>query len=488
MDMNNWFTVDKEGLAKLLEKRGKSFAIMELLQNAWDAEGTTNVNVAMTPLAMRPRVTVVIEDDAPEGFKNLSHAFTLFAESEKKGNAEKRGRYNLGEKLVLAVCDEAKIETTTGTVIFDKDGRHRSSKKTEKGSRFSGTLRMTREEYDEAMKALRTLLPPGGIETTINGEPLRARTVLHTFETTLPTEVADAEGNLKRSNRKTTVKVYEPLPGETPSLYEMGIPVVETDDKWHVDVGQKVPLNMDRDNVPPSFLREIRTLVVNELHDKLTKEDANQTWVREATSDENCAPEAMEKVVTLRFGEKRVIFDPSDPEANKRAVAEGYTVIHGSMLNATEWQNVHKADAARPAGQVTPSPKPFGLTGNPLNTLEEKDYSPGMRRIVAFAKMIARELLGRDEIVVEIAREVTWPYGATYGPGNLTFNMGRLGRAWFDQKPFSESVIRLLLHEFAHEYESDHLSERYHDSICKLGAKLALLVSEKPGLFVEYQK
>jgi 3-(3-hydroxy-phenyl)propionate hydroxylase len=31
---------------------------------------------------------------------DLTHAFTLFAESAKKGDAEKRGRFNLGEKLV----------------------------------------------------------------------------------------------------------------------------------------------------------------------------------------------------------------------------------------------------------------------------------------------------------------------------------------------------------------------------------------------------
>ncbi len=33
--MNNWFEVAKEGLARLLERRGKHFAVLELLQNAW---------------------------------------------------------------------------------------------------------------------------------------------------------------------------------------------------------------------------------------------------------------------------------------------------------------------------------------------------------------------------------------------------------------------------------------------------------------------
>jgi hypothetical protein len=50
----NWFDVDRDGLAKLLERRGgpgggKISLIHELISNAWDAEGTTRVDV--TPSA-----------------------------------------------------------------------------------------------------------------------------------------------------------------------------------------------------------------------------------------------------------------------------------------------------------------------------------------------------------------------------------------------------------------------------------------------------
>ena len=43
--MSNWFTVDKDGLAQILEKRGKGFAVLELIQNAWDEDGVTRVDV-----------------------------------------------------------------------------------------------------------------------------------------------------------------------------------------------------------------------------------------------------------------------------------------------------------------------------------------------------------------------------------------------------------------------------------------------------------
>jgi len=65
------------------------------------------------------------------------------------------------------------------------------------------------------------------------------------FEATLPTLIADKDGVLCRSMQKTKVRVFD---ANGPAmLYEMGIPVVESGDKFDIDVSQKVPLNMDRD-------------------------------------------------------------------------------------------------------------------------------------------------------------------------------------------------------------------------------------------------
>src|SRR6185369_16888948 len=118
-----WFTVDKAGLGKILARRGKAFVLYELVQNAWDT-AAKNVEVSLTAVPNRPLVEIVVKDDDPDGFKDLSHAFTLFAESEKKGDPTRRGRFNLGEKLVLALCEEARIDSTKGSVIFNAEGRH----------------------------------------------------------------------------------------------------------------------------------------------------------------------------------------------------------------------------------------------------------------------------------------------------------------------------------------------------------------------------
>ena len=142
---NHWFEVDKQGLRNLVERQGKGRLIAELVQNALDEEATT-VTVRLLPQPGRPLVSLTVEDNAPEGFRNLDHAFTLFADSYKKDLPEKRGRFNLGEKLMLAVCQEARLSITTGTVTFEADGsRHVSSRhKRARGSDFAATLRMTR--------------------------------------------------------------------------------------------------------------------------------------------------------------------------------------------------------------------------------------------------------------------------------------------------------------------------------------------------------
>jgi len=429
---------------------------------------------------------VTVTDDNPEGFKNLSHAFTIFAESEKKGDATKRGRFNLGEKLVLAMARGAVISTTKGTITFDKKGRRESSEKTKNGSSFDASFAMTAEEYKEVIAALRTLIPPENIVTTLSAsdnithikEVLKVRKPVREFEEYLQTEVAGADGYLKKLSRKTTIRVFEPESGEIPSLYELGIPVVPTDDRWHIDIGQKVPLNMDRDNVPPSFLKEVRTLVVNQMVDLLTEKDANQTWVREATSNPKCSDEAIAKALDLRFGEKRVVYDPSDPEANSLAVSQGYTVISGRMLNSVEWSNVKRASAALPAGQVTPSPKPFSEYGEQLKTLPREKWTEDIVRVVDYAKMLAENILKKN-ISVVIANDSGWGFNGAYGGGTLTLNVNRLGYAWFE-KGNGANINKLLIHEYGHHFCSDHLSADYHRALCRLGGELVEFFIRNP--------
>lgn len=473
----NWFDVDKEGLSKLLKRRGLAFVLYELFQNAWDTDAT-EIHATLEMLEGRPLARLIVEDDHPEGFKSLSHAWTLFAESEKKGDPNKRGRFNLGEKLVLACCKTAEIITTTGGVRFDDEGRHTLRKKRPDGSVFIAEIRMTRAEYEEVCAAVRTLIVPPMKRTTFNGEELPSRERIGIELASLPTEIADEEGYLRRRQRNTELHMYPVNEGETAHLYEMGIPVMETGDKYHVDVQQKIPLNLDRDGVHPSYLRAVRAATLNTTYKFLTKEESTAPWVSDAISSKEITPFAITKVLDQRFGEKRVIFDPSDPEGTKIAVTKGYTVISGGTLSSEQWENVKRFDAALPAGQVTPSPKPFHPGGKPLTMLEE--WTPAVSDAVAFAINLFCNLI-RGNLQVKVANDPGWSTIACYDKETgLTLNYVFLGDAIENRN--AEGLIDVLLHEFSHHKVSDHLSNEFHEECCRLGARLAILAAERPSL------
>src|SRR5271170_7556802 len=353
----DWFSVSRVGLRKQRAHRSKFDILKELLANCFDADADS-VSVTLEPVAGRPLAHIVVEDNSPEGFKDLTHAWTLFAESSRKGDPTKAGRFNVGEKIVLAFCEQATIATTTGTVEFDETGRHEHPrKKRERGSVFDAIIQMTRAEYDEVVKLIETILPPEGITITFNGNEIKRRNPVFVFESQLPTFDMDEEGQLRKTARKTKIELYAPLEGEIASIYELGMPVVDTEDKFHANILQKVPLNLDRDNVTPAYLRTIRTLVLNNTHRLLSKEEANAPWVREGASDGRCSDDAITTVMDQRFGPKRAAFDPNDTEAGSRLTAQGYVIVPGGAQSGGEWKNAKRAEAILPAGQLSPTPK-----------------------------------------------------------------------------------------------------------------------------------
>jgi hypothetical protein len=486
--MPNWFDVDKEGLAKLMEGRGKAFVIFELVQNAWDTEAK-RVEIHPEKIPGSPKAKLTIIDDDPDGFKDFTHAWTLFAESGKKGDPTKRGLFNMGEKLVLALCYTAVISTTTGTVTFDNKGRHHSRKKRDSGSSFQATIRMNQEEYDECCDAVDRLIPPSGVVTYFNREALKERKPVAQFEATLPTTKSDDNGVVRPSRRATDVHIHETREGEEAFIYEKGIPVVATGDKWHIDVQQRVPLNMNRDNVTPAYLQQLRTLVINEMFADIEEEEASDDWVRDTLGDKRVAEQAFDNIKKKRYGEKAVIFDPSDPEANNIATSQGYTVIGGRSMSRGEHENNRKFGTILPAGQVTPSPKPFHKDGDPLNVLSEDEWTLEVRRVAEYAKRIGEEILDR-QITVVIADDEEWGTLACYGEGELTLNLGVLGKKWFAWVgTFSgaQEINELLIHEFAHEKSSNHLSREFYDACCWIGARFVNLATSQPLLFkVDY--
>jgi hypothetical protein len=333
-------------------------------------------------------------------------------------------------------------------------------------------------------------LPPAGISVGINLRNLPARKMQGSFHCKLPTRILGSDGMPAPSTRETIVKVWEVLEGEDAHIYELGIPVVsfapQDGMKWHVDVGQKVPLNKDRDNVTPAFKSLLLVEVLNHLHEQVMKEDVTANWVVEAASQPQATKEATQHVLDEAYGKNRVAASVTDPEANNKAVANGYTVIPSRGMTPGMRENAKVFGLLPVSHDLFRTPKPFSNDPNapPVEVIDENEWSGGMKGVAAYSKFLARELMGRD-IVVYHVKELGEGSRAAYGPsGILYFSLKGLGRSWF-MPPEEEKVDALVVHEFGHEYEANHLSEQYHKALCKLAARLKQVGRKYPDKFRE---
>jgi hypothetical protein len=467
--MDKWFAVSKDGLRGLVADRPKSFIVRELVQNAWDELGVTKVEVRISPIeGSRYRLTV--EDDAPEGFHDITHAFTLYADTRKRKDPSLRGRFNLGEKEVLALCDEARIVTMSAGVVFKADGsRSRTNDRRESGSSFSAAIRMSKAEYEEACVKVMTFIPPKGIATVFNGKEVEQRTPRRTICTKLETEFS-MEGIMRSTKRETTVDILQPLEGEVPTLYELGLPIMETGDRWHYNVNQRVPMTTSRDNVKESYLRDLRAEVLNAMAEELSEEEMAEEWVRDAMEDERVEARTVEKVVRGQHGEHAFIADPKDPQANERAQAKGWTIVSPRAYSKSAWENIRKADGVLPRSTDIPGVGRTHVVES--EKIPERCLTDGMRRVASLARFVAKETMGIE--IVTTFSEAPWAStAACYGGRTLSFNVSELGNRWFDPV-CSQEQLDLLIHEIGHEH-GHHLEMGYHEALTKIGAKLALM-------------
>ena len=79
------FEADVAGMRRIAMRRGAAWLLYELIQNCWD-EAVTEVSVLLKSLPSVARAHLVVTDDAPDGFRDLRHAWTLYAESPERGD------------------------------------------------------------------------------------------------------------------------------------------------------------------------------------------------------------------------------------------------------------------------------------------------------------------------------------------------------------------------------------------------------------------
>jgi hypothetical protein len=463
MKNKNWFEVDVKGLKALQAGKPKHYLLRELVANAFDE----NIKVCSVHTNLcNGTCYITVSDDSPEGFRNLRDAYTLFGDTRKRRDVTKRGKFNCGEKQTIALCDFASIKTTKGTVVFSDKGRGEIKDKTKSGSIVTVRLKMKVKEYDEMLKFLDNYLPPKGILFEVNDKQINYVKPFFVTEDTLPTQI-EIEGQLRDTQRKTEVHIHK---RDVNFLYEMGIPIVEIDCPYSIDVQQKVPMSVDRESVKPSYLKQIFAIALNKVVDDVKEEESSESWIRIGSGDKRMTQETMSKLVKKRFGDKIVVANPQDPVSNDDAISNGFRVIQGRELSVDEWRNVKEHELIKSSTQV------FGKS----SATDIENYQPdeNMLKVSELAKKIARDFL-KIEISVAFFTSRQVSYCATFGNRTLNFNVTKLGKQFFVN---NLDTLSLLIHEISH-HKGMHTEESYQKCITNMGEFLVKKALKEPEYF-----
>ena len=458
------FAVSAEGLRELNAGRAPWTLVKELIQNAWDeAPEATRCDVTITP--RRDGTTAIaVEDDGP-GFAEISDAWTLMANTPKRAEPTKRGRFNLGEKEIIAVALSARIETAGATVTFPAGGGRRTAKNDRaSGTRVSVTMPWSSDQAGELRKQLRRFRSTE-CGLSVDGEEIGRREPLACRETTLRTVVQHGPGQpMRETRRKTRIDILERADPDDAWIYEMGIPIQKTVLPFDVDIHQKVPMPPNRNTVSAGYLQDVMTETLNAMHARMPEESFSENWVRTAVEDDRIEEAAVDTVRENRYGRKAVIWS-SDTDANLRAAEAGYQVIHPKAMSERE-RKVMARSGLRSAKEN------FGRPPE----VHRPDRTNEVRQAFAeWVKQIARVVKLRPGVEYVSAAGSGFIAQCSTSRDNpvVTINTGVCPDAWLTER--GPEQLELIVHELAHALADTPMEHgpKWGDACAVVGAAVA---------------
>ena len=465
------FTVCTEGLRQLNASREPWSLIKELVQNAWDeAPEATKCDVIVAP--NDNGTTIVSVEDNGAGFREISDAWTLMANTPKRGAPTKRGRFNLGEKEIISVALSATVETTGTTVDFPaKGGRETRSNDRGQGTRITVLMPWTDAQAAELCTRLKRFRPTE-CGLTVNGEEVPRRTPLATCEAVLRTIIQPGPGKpLMHTRRRTTIDILKPIDGESAWIYELGIPIQTTTLGFDVDIGQKVPMPPNRDTVSESYLQDIASETLNAMHTQMSPKKFSDNWVRTAVEDDRTNEDAVRAVKKNRYGSDAVMWS-SDKNANMRAAEAGCPVINPRAMSEKERKVMAKVGGLHSAkqkfGRAPEKAKPA-----PSNEIRRK-FSNWIRAIARILELRA---------TVEYLSAPNASYYARCTPSTakpiVEINTSFCADTWLAQR--GPAQLDLIIHELAHALSNTPMEHgpTWGEACSAAGARIADAIARK---------
>lgn len=472
VESKRWFEVDVQGMRELHGGRKPWHLTRELPSNVFDEDSATKCELTLRQVG-ELQAYLVCEDDA-KGFRNVADAYTVLGHTYKRSEANKRGRFNLGEKEIIAVSTRAIIETVGRTIHFHGDGTRTDEVNARKrGTRIEVWLPWTEEQITKTLDHLKRIMPPKNISFIVNGDTIPYREPKKTFHAMLETVLLD-RGYMRPTHRVCEVELHTPQTKRA-MIYELGVPIQTINCPYDVNVLQKVPMNPNRDSVKDSYLEGVYAEVLNETINELPDTKASQTWVRQGIENYKVNPEVVKQVLTKRFGDKAVLWS-TNTKANERASESGFTIIDPKTLSGEE------RDKFVEYGDLKHSSDIFPTSYKDADPVQPDEH---MQKIAEYAKQLAKHLVNRD-VTVDFFSMPESHLAACYGRsyGTLEFNVAVLGVDWFKQGICPETT-QLIIHELGHQVGDPDFEHgpAYRRNVEKLAGQLSFLALKEPEIF-----
>ena len=477
-----WLSISTEGFAAMNAARPAEHLIKELVQNALDSFVEGDMGRIELRYGSEAGGFVVECRDNGSGISNLSDLKVVYL-THKTDSHLKRGRFGRGFKEALCIAEEARVSSGGQQLAFLQENGQRVTRQVavpEQGYSTTVWMRMpwpeeTRERLDGYFAQF---LVPQRIELVVNGERISSRAVEHQVNASITTELYDPiSQSWKKPSRSTTIHLVPTSDGETPTIYEMGIPVAAVDwtMPYHCDVQQRVPMNPNRDAVASGYPVKLHMACLPTLLEQMDEAAVKDEWVGHA--GRRCESEVQKRIIARAFGENiaRSVPRMGERHFDEDARELGVEVVNTAQASSgfrdmlkvfvpsarevvrhDELAKAKRADSesfsievARQAGDVR------------QQWLERQGGAEAVGRCLEFAVWFCQQLVdtcpGREN---RVSGQLTLNHeaGVTLYAHWSTTNVLTLAldQPCFWQHPLGPESLQVLIHEAAHALNMHH--------------------------------
>jgi len=303
-----WLAISTDGFAAMNAARPPEHLIKELVQNSLDSFSDAQAGWIQLSYSHDGSSLHVHCADNGSGIDNLADLRVVYL-THKTDSHLKRGRFGRGFKEALCIAREAVVVSGCEQLQFLQENGERITRQSrtaapKPGTRVTMQMGWSAEVVQQLDHYFSRFLVPSGVALEVNGRRIQPRPVEHALEASLTTELYDATTqSWKKPRRRTAVHLVRCRPEETPTIYEMGIPVAELE--WsvpfHADIQQRVPMNPNRDAVASGFGVGLHVACLPTLLEAMDEDTIKQDWVGHA--GRRCSTEVQQRILARAFGE-----------------------------------------------------------------------------------------------------------------------------------------------------------------------------------------